>query len=1069
MDIDTNYLKYIKYKKKYLNLYSKINEMNAGTIDNDTFPILRFMSGNKLDIGITNLEISIENLKKEIAFHYNYKYWFLINIIDNLIILDNQSIIKNLVPLNDLTVVIGQYEQSDIKFLDYILQMLYHIGQKEQDDIKFLDYILKNYFYRKGNFNFSDILKENKSFMSYLAYIESKQQYGGGIQDISEFNKKVLNKLKHHIDSTYFDQSIIGNDFTIITKAFGKYFNDLFNDIFTTDFTRPDKLEKKINNIIFSAKDKTQFIIDHLVATYNENENIIETKDKKSIFKPTKETTIQIGIMAKTFEKDIMSIPNETDFIKLLNSSIIEIKCIGLIKILLQNIKKNNASKIYETIIMMEKISKTDLEFDNYFFKVGSQLVTSKKITQKISISKQFLEWFTKILNHYKKLYYNIEDIYQNYPDILYETEYDNYFPIETIRPYPHQITLLKTLYDSIIKENKVTISYKTMMGTGKTFSVAGIAYLIQKLIQNADKTSDIKKLQLIFCCDQMHVINEVKDLLLYVGCSNIVATIDINDKLKLDSTERVSNVNAIICDTKAYYYMLTSSKLEYQFKSNPILFFDEPTLDSDYIYKVKKQKAIQINNNVYLENLENNINYNTVTLTDDIILNKKLALNIKIIEQLPNISVLSSATLPDSDKLTNILSTDSKLINIHNPNIFIACTLKSYDGTIYAPHKGCVSKEQLTQIISRLKDNPFLRRFYSFAVVKELHDKIHGLPDDLKLSNVISKKICNTELIINYGISLLEYVVTLTNDEIKLICEFSFNKSIKLDNLLENHEQFISQNLIVTSNPYDFTLRFFSDLLANYKDNLAKIEFIYNNDENTRKIKINDLRSQNSKMQPKEFEELLEQKQLNVPSSYKFDDKYQINTLANIDSAKYNGKSRKVFDSHTVNTIYDLKCKDTLIYLLLCGIGIDCKHSDLKSSYIDMVRSLANQGKLAYLISDKSISYGTNYPINRIFIDNGFTKEITMNTMFQLLNRAGRVGKSWFAEAYLEPYFINRLMVVLLDDNKYNKHDIETLNMINMYKILKNNTGYTLRFFRDHKDVEKKVTNTLQNNYQDS
>ena len=128
-----------------------------------------------------------------------------------------------------------------------------------------------------------------------------------------------------------------------------------------------------------------------------------------------------------------------------------------------------------------------------------------------------------------------------------------------------------------------------------------------------------------------------------------------------------------------------------------------------------------------------------------------------------------------------------------------------------------------------------------------------------------------------------------------------------------------------------------------------------------------------------------------------KFPFKYQINTREHIRT--YCNKNtvidkNAIRDEINMDEIPDLPIEDDLILLLYCGVGIYC--GSLNSAYTSTILRLASENKLAYLVSDSSISYGTNYPINRVFIMDDLSSEHSINTIFQLMSRAGRVGKSW-------------------------------------------------------------------------
>jgi len=107
-----------------------------------------------------------------------------------------------------------------------------------------------------------------------------------------------------------------------------------------------------------------------------------------------------------------------------------------------------------------------------------------------------------------------------------------------------------------------------------------------------------------------------------------------------------------------------------------------------------------------------------------------------------------------------------------------------------------------------------------------------------------------------------------------------------------------------------------------------------------------------------------------------------------------------------------------------------------LDQNYINTVLSLAESGSLAYLVADSSICYGTNYPINRVFVVEDFSDNHSIYTLFQLMGRAGRVGRSWKAEAYVHDSCARAILKYSKNPGAYNT---EGDNMVNLFKQLKN------------------------------
>ena len=92
----------------------------------------------------------------------------------------------------------------------------------------------------------------------------------------------------------------------------------------------------------------------------------------------------------------------------------------------------------------------------------------------------------------------------------------------------------------------------------------------------------------------------------------------------------------------------------------------------------------------------------------------------------------------------------------------------------------------------------------------------------------------------------------------------------------------------------------------------------------------------------------------------------------------------------------------DFVLKLLFCGVGI-YSQTGLSAKYLDKVEELASQNYLAFIITDQSLCYGTNFPISNVILRDALVEKLNMNEMFQLIGRAGRVGQSWTARAFLE------------------------------------------------------------------
>lgn len=99
----------------------------------------------------------------------------------------------------------------------------------------------------------------------------------------------------------------------------------------------------------------------------------------------------------------------------------------------------------------------------------------------------------------------------------------------------------------------------------------------------------------------------------------------------------------------------------------------------------------------------------------------------------------------------------------------------------------------------------------------------------------------------------------------------------------------------------------------------------------------------------------------------------------------------------------------DFVLKLLYCGVGI-YSEKGLSAKYLDKVEELASLNYLAFIITDQSLCYGTNFPISNVILRDELVEKLNMNEMFQLIGRAGRVGQSWTARAFLQEQGLERL-----------------------------------------------------------
>ena len=190
-----------------------------------------------------------------------------------------------------------------------------------------------------------------------------------------------------------------------------------------------------------------------------------------------------------------------------------------------------------------------------------------------------------------------------------------------------------------------------------------------------------------------------------------------------------------------------------------------------------------------------------------------------------------------------------------------------------------------------------------------------------------------------------------------------------------------------------------------------------------------------------------------------------QVNTYKHICTFNKKLVASKIVDKSSlrmplVNLCYEFNVPSEIITLLCCGIGV--YSLSLPDSFREYVLELTASGVLSFLIADDSISYGANYPFESVIILDELAKDHSINTLFQLMGRAGRVGCSWRSKVYfvgdgIQKRFINYLKGIVNNDIK-----IEADNFTYMFNIVTEEIENSKKIMEENKKQnivnEKKV-----------
>lgn len=677
-------------------------------------------------------------------------------------------------------------------------------------------------------------------------------------------------------------------------------------------------------------------------------------------------------------------------------------------------------------------------------------------------------------LNSYKKMLIKVFDfnglnVYRRTPKLVVASEHDNILPTGGVSLRENQ----RNLIDKISKNYKdgILITDRSQIGSGKTtFVVLLTAWLreMKKIDESLNKTS------LIFACNNNSVKNQAAQLVYNANLPFAIAYVDCKRGLRIVNnfiTDRMKEFpTVIICDA------ITATN---------ILKIKSGEMPDDLQIEVK-EKAKITSNDFMLMHDEPTMGADTK--------GPSLKANTELLLNMPKVTILSSATISEIEKMPNILNkyktnySSAKVDDVILTKIYIGCDVQTFDGKLITPHLGCKTSSELEFAIKTIRSNPFLGRVYTSNVVLKLYElmnnnKIKEIPNIKEYFADINN--LNADVVRETAMKMLDILSTQTDKIIKNICNedigfhiteipkgmeketsdssdesFTFEDDKKEDIKLkaitsgsinvehlgttEAHRLF-GQTLVVDIDPCKFAKKNFADLLEKFNkkcpDGIIQLITDYEKKLDERDAKIEYLTKETFKTKTKKTDEddnprddskfdktdimTLEDRIAELPEpTIQFPEWAQVKTIKHTKKFAESGtiidpKSCRTplsiehlnFDKKTNTTktrekhvIHKLHITEDILTLLFCGIGIYSPASDeLSSNYLSLVLSLAKDGKLAYLIADASICYGTNYPINIVIVSEEFAQLHSLNTLFQLFGRAGRVGQSWVARAIID------------------------------------------------------------------
>ena len=170
------------------------------------------------------------------------------------------------------------------------------------------------------------------------------------------------------------------------------------------------------------------------------------------------------------------------------------------------------------------------------------------------------------------------------------------------------------------------------------------------------------------------------------------------------------------------------------------------------------------------------------------------------------------------------------------------------------------------------------------------------------------------------------------------------------------------------------------------------------------------------------ELENILVNLTLKWPAEFLVNSRAHANKFLNLSKLMHQNDAK--FGSKSDLEVLD----DTRTKLFLSSIGVYQPETFSRS---EMDLFLRNKDKFKIILSTPSIVYGTNISLSIIDIDKSFVSECNKNTLYQLIGRAGRKGRSTSASIIFRD---RNMLNIIFENNGVNK---EAINIERNYSLL--------------------------------
>ena len=425
-----------------------------------------------------------------------------------------------------------------------------------------------------------------------------------------------------------------------------------------------------------------------------------------------------------------------------------------------------------------------------------------------------------------------------------------------------------------------------------------------------------------------------------------------------------------------------------------------------------------------------------------------------EICKYLPPQSVILSAILPKWESIPNIVdqfmrkydtTREVSLHRVSTDQVSISCAIIGPDGYLTMPHHFIEKKDDLDILIENMMSNPRIRRSYTpkhvFGWASDVKDLLESVSKNFEIY-FPDISIIRHKDVLDFAIQML---ITL-RDNFEWLPRFQKYRPKLMESLrtmdtftsqafeYEGKTLFVGDNIMQMiddiSEPLLDGLSPINDLIDEMERIKSKSEALLRSiDKGKTKVGSSDRGGPNKEGPSKQERDLERQELLELTQniSMNIPDKFVINSIAHFHRFHPPAMSCPIKNPRApvpVKTTDFDELDDMLSSLLYSGVALYSKEG---MTSFEKSRSLSYYQYICFLCSGEEITFGTDLPgLVNIVITADFGERIASGVLYQLMGRAGRVGKSYHANIIAGSHKVLQKLLSYYDDEDYEAKEMD-------------------------------------------